>query len=464
MLHLLLAYVIIFYLVIILYSACYRYLNSIHLKKNATMHVIFYASAVISFVLASSLYHPYYLTFVDVNDLSTTLDVFCIYWPFVYVFAFVTPLTLVFCFIYNKNELRQFTIYITAILFLGFLLFSVNSIFLFFIIYEAFLIPSFLTLYSFAKTRKAVEAAYLMFFWTQFGALFLILNFQYLFFISNISMFSSFAELSFSPAESHFLFLTLLIGFGVKFPIWPFYDWLPKAHVEASTNFSIFLSGVLVKFAFFGFLKYLTSLSIDIIPFWFYPFIFVGFLDSSLKLYYQIDLKKVIAYSTVIEMHWLTIAVVNGNSFFWISGFAMMISHALLSSNFFLLIDSITRRFKTRILPEISGIIFYLPSLYFVTLTLLVLFLGFPGTLFFIAEVIFFSALLDFNFLLFLIFFFFAYFFVPSVFFKKWFLILFGNSEVISQQSTPDLNRFEFVLFWFFILVLFWFGLTFQFL
>ena len=73
--------------------------------------------------------------------------------------------------------------------------------------------------------------------------------------------------------------------------------------MEASTNFSIFLSGVLVKFAFFGLIKYLSNLNIDLTPLWFYPFILIGFIDASSKVYYQTDLKKLIAYSTVIEMH-----------------------------------------------------------------------------------------------------------------------------------------------------------------
>ena len=95
----------------------------------------------------------------------------------------------------------------------------------------------------------------------------------------------------------------LLVGFGVKFPIWPFYEWLPKAHVESSTNFSIFLSGVLVKFAFFGFYKnlyYFNSNLFILIP---YIWLIIGIMDVAAKLYYQIDLKKLIAYATTVEMH-----------------------------------------------------------------------------------------------------------------------------------------------------------------
>jgi len=386
------------------------------------------------------------------------------FWPFIFIFILITWLTLVYCFTYNKTELVSFFFFTSIIFLVGGGLFFVNSLLIFFLLYETFLLPSFFILYNFAKTRKAVEAAFLMFFWTQFGATILIFNFQYLFFITESFFFYNLWFINFSFFEIQFLFITLLFGFGVKFPIWPFYGWLPKAHVEASTNFSIFLSGVLVKFAFFGFVKYLLNIGLDITPLWVYPFLLIGFLDASLKVYYQTDLKKLIAYATVIEMHWLTLAIICGSSFFWLAGFAMMISHACISSSFFLLIDSVTRRFKTRLITEISGLFFLIPNLYFVILTTLIIFLGFPGSLLFISEFMFFTALLDFNFVIFLLILFFAYFFVPSCFFKTWFLLLFGsNQNLLNKTCLVDLDKLESVLLWSFIIILFWFGFTFQF-
>jgi len=165
------------------------------------------------------------------------------------------------------------------------------------------LVPSFFILYKFAKTRRCVEAAYLMFFWTQFGALFLIFGFLYIFLIVGNSNFEVVSYYYFSPLEVNFLFVCFLFGFGVKLPIWPFYGWLPKAHVEASTNFSIFLSGVLVKFAFFGLFKCLLALELEPTFIYVYPFLILGIVDTVFKLFYQIDLKKLVAYSTVVEMH-----------------------------------------------------------------------------------------------------------------------------------------------------------------
>ena len=189
----------------------------------------------------------------SLSDISISLN--NIMFPFLFLLIIITLISLIFCLSYNNSEIFSFLVFITIILFSGISIFFVDSIFFFFFFYECLLIPSFIILYLYSKTRKSVEASYLMFFWTQFGALMLIFVFIYLFFTTNSYLFSSLENYNFTKFEVNFLFLLLLIGFGVKLPLWPFYDWLPKAHVEASTNFSIFLSGVLVKFAFFGFFK-----------------------------------------------------------------------------------------------------------------------------------------------------------------------------------------------------------------
>jgi len=316
-------------------------------------------------------------------------------YPFIYVFLLVTALSIIFCLSYNKDELITFMVYCQTILLAGYLLFFTDSLIIFFFAYEMLLIPSFFILYKFAKTRRCIEAAYLMFFWTQFGALFLIFGFLYLFLIVGTSSFELISNIYFSPFEVNFLFLCFLIGFGVKLPIWPFYGWLPKAHVEASTNFSIFLSGVLVKFAFFGLFKCLLVVELEPTFLYVYPFLILGIVDAVFKLFYQIDLKKLVAYSTVVEMHWLTICIISGQSNLLLASFAMLISHALISTNSFLLVDAIARRFKTRLITEINGLNFLCPKLFLVTLLNILIFLGFPGSIFFVSEILFFSFFLD---------------------------------------------------------------------
>lgn len=146
----------------------------------------------------------------------------------------------------------------------------------------------------------------------------------------------------------------------------------------------------------------------------------------------------------------------------------MMIAHAIVSSNFFLLVDSVTRRFKTRLYSEIFGLFYITPNLYILILIFLVVFLGFPGSLLFLSEFIFFSTILDINFFLFLCIFFFSYLYAPSSFFKSWFLLLFGSNQTtfISQKQTTtayDLNIIELAMFIVSLVLLFWLSMTFQF-
>lgn len=150
-----------------------------------------------------------------------------------------------------------------------------------------------------------------------------------------------------------------------------------------------------------------------------YPFLIIGIVDAVFKLFYQIDLKKLVAYSTVVEMHWLTICVVSGQSNLMLASFCMMIAHALLSTNSFLLVDAVARRFKTRLITEISGINFLCPKLFLMILLNSLIFLGFPGSIFFVSEFLFFSFFFDLFPLLTLFILIFLYLLGPTFFFRS---------------------------------------------
>ncbi len=403
----------------------------------------------------------YYNRFLDINSLSLgLLDVYL--YPFIYVFLLITILSIVFCLTYNKDELIIFMFYCQVILFAGYMLFFTDSLIIFFFSYEMLLVPSFFILYKFAKTRRCVEAAYLMFFWTQFGALFLIFGFLYLFFIVGNSNFYNISLYFFSSFEVNFLFLCFLIGFGVKLPIWPFYGWLPKAHVEASTNFSIFLSGVLVKFAFFGLFKTLLVVELEPTFIYVYPFLILGIVDTVFKLFYQIDLKKLVAYSTVVEMHWLTACIISGQSNLMLASFCMLISHALISTNSFLLVDALARRFKTRLITEISGLNFICPKLFLVILLNILIFLGFPGSIFFVSEILFFSFFLDLFPLAALFLLIFLYLLGPTFFLRSWMNMMFGFSNKLFKTLPVDLSLREFILFLGIPVLMYWLGVSWQ--
>ena len=423
----------------------------------------------IKIVEASFFFENYYFITAGYDMLmpvsTTSTNLLEVYtYPFIYVFLLITALSIVFCLTYNRDELFSFMLYCQLILLAGYILFFTDSIIIFFFSYEMLLVPSFFILYKFAKTRRCVEAAYLMFFWTQFGALFLIFGFLYLFFMSGNSNMSNISNCYFSSFEVNFLFFCLLAGFGVKLPIWPFYGWLPKAHVEASTNFSIFLSGVLVKFAFFGLFKSLLIIELEPTFIYVYPFLILGIVDAVFKLFYQIDLKKLVAYSTVVEMHWLTICIISGQSNLMLASFAMLISHALISTNSFLLVDAIARRFKTRLISEVGGLNFLCPKLFLVTLLNILIFLGFPGSIFFVSEILFFSFFLDLFPLAAFFLIFFLYLLAPTFFFRSWMNVMFGFSTQLKKSIPADLSTREFILFIGIPFLMYWLGISWQFI
>jgi len=402
-----------------------------------------------------------YDSVVPYTSLSVNLSA-VYYYPFVYVFLLVTVLSIIFCLSYNSDELISFMFYCKIILISGYTIFFTDSIVLFFMAYEMLLIPSFFILYKFAKTRRCVEAAYLMFFWTQFGALFLIFGFIYLFIVSDSSLFSVISNTGFTTFEVNFIFICCLMGFGVKLPIWPFYGWLPKAHVEASTNFSIFLSGVLVKFAFFGLMKCLISVQLEPTFIYVYPFLVVGMVDAVFKLFYQVDLKKLVAYSTVVEMHWLTMCIVSGQSNLILANFCMLISHALLSTNSFLLVDAVARRFKTRMITEVSGINFLCPKLFIAILINSLIFLGFPGSIFFVSEFLFFSFFFDLFPVMCIFLVLLLYLIAPTFFFRSWVNAMFGKSIWLLRTAPLDLSSRESVLFYGIPYLMYWLGASWQ--
>lgn len=177
-------------------------------------------------------------------------------------------------------------------------------------------------------------------------------------------------------------------------------------------------------------------------------------------MFFQIDLKKLIAYSTVVEMHWLTICIISGYSNLLLASFCMLISHALLSTNAFLLVDAITRRFKTRVITEISGLNYLCPKLFLITLINTLIFLGFPGSIFFIAEVLFFSFLLDLFPVLTLYLLILLYLFAPIFFFRSWLNIMFSSSIFFLKKLPIDLTIRENILFFFIPFLVYWLGFS----
>jgi NADH-quinone oxidoreductase subunit M len=206
----------------------------------------------------------------------------------------------------------------------------------------------------------------------------------------------------FTFSEAHSLadytaFWCLFLGFGIKIPMWPFYYWLTKTHVEASSFFSMYLSGFLVKTAVFLFIKFQPMMgSFDYATPILVIFI-IGVIDSSIKMWHQTDLKKLIAYTTVQEMNFLCIPILWNQEFGELITSLFIATHCLLSCIFFFFIDVISKRFGTRASSQITGLVHTMPTLSCLIFICWALFTGLPYSIKFILEVSIFSILFSFN-------------------------------------------------------------------
>jgi len=335
---------------------------------------------------------------------------------------------------------------------------SVNDILVFFLLYEALLIPSFLFVYFISPSRRATQASLYFVIWTQIGS-FLVLCFtSYVIYITGNSSFSLFKTFVFTSEEIWCLYFLLFFGFGFKVPVWPFHYWLTKTHVEAPTGFSIFLSGFLVKSAVYGFYRLSNLLGGDLETVFFSIFCFLGILDSSLKMWGQTDLKKLVAYGTIQEMSLIYLAFCWGDGVAIFGGILFCITHAFLSSLLFYLVDCIQRRYNTRSVVEISGILHTTPNLGIAILLAVILYAGLPGTLKFTSEVYIFIGLLETAPISCILLLYGVNFLGLIGFSKCWFNVVFGMTVKDQDKLPIDLTVREILIIGLCVLFMFFFN------
>ena len=338
----------------------------------------------------------------------------------------------------------------------------INDLLLLFLFYESMLIPSFLFVYFVSPYRRGVQASIYFLIWTQIGSLLVLTSITYIYYTIGNTSFESLRNFNFTQNEVWYLFFLLFLGFGFKVPIWPFQFWLTKTHVEAPAGFSIFLSGFLVKTAIYGFYKISNELGSDIDTSFFSVFCIMGVIDASLKMWGQLDLKKLVAYGTVQEMNLIYIAFLWGDSGSFIGGVLFCITHAFLSSMMFFLVDCIQRRYKTRIISEITGILHTTPNLGIAIIFMQILYSGLPGTLKFLSEFYIFSGFLNsapFSLILLM---YGANFLGLIGFSKCWFNVIFGLTLKNQKYLTIDLTFKELYIILICIFSMFFFGFGFN--
>ena len=312
--------------------------------------------------------------------------------------------------------------------------------------------------YYVSPYRKAIQAYLYFLIWTQFGSFLVLCAVVYIVYTTNMFYFNQLRNHTFTINEIYFLYFCLFFGFGFKIPIWPFHHWLTKTHVEAPSGFSIFLSGFLVKSAVFGFYKLSNLLGGEIDTVFFSFFAFMGVLDASYKMWAQTDLKKLVAYGTIQEMSMIYLVLCWGDSFATYGSLMFCITHSFLSALLFYLVDCIQRRYRSRSIVQINGLLNTNPNLAITILFTCIVYSGLPGTMKFITEFYILSGLMESTpyTIVFLVF---GVNYIGVLgFCKAWFNVVFGMSTNKNLPVHGDLNFKEFFIIFFCYLNFFFFG------
>lgn len=355
---------------------------------------------------------------------------------------------LILCLAETKAATSKTLLYSLLILFILviYLYISTNNLIFLFYLYEMFLVPSIYLVYYYSPNKRSLVATFYFLIWTQVGSFLVFISLIAIINYINIWNLTVLEKTYIPQFLKSFLFFFIFFGFGIKIPIWPFYYWLTKTHVEAPTFFSIYLSGFLVKTALFGFYKFFFFNLYEFMALYISILLF-GICDVSLKFFTQVDIKKIVAYGTVQEMNliYLGLLFFSKKSLVYVSLFTL--THAILSTIFFFLVDLLYKRFKSRSIYNIFGVFSFYPILTFIIIFSCLSFNAFPLSLKFMLEIFLFSVFFELNF--FIIFFvLFIINWVGTVSFTYlWFRILFGVKASKNQSYLLDITKKELLVF-----------------
>ncbi|MDP7668310.1 MAG: NADH-quinone oxidoreductase subunit M [Rhodospirillales bacterium] len=269
-------------------------------------------------------------------------------------------------------------------------MFCALDLVVFYIFFEGVLFPMFLVIGVWGGPRR-VYAAFKFFLFTLAGSVLMLLAILAMYFESGVTSIPALMEYRFPVSMQMWLWLAFFASFAVKMPMWPVHTWLPDAHVEAPTAGSVILAGVLLKFGGYGFLRFALPMFPDA-SIHFAPLIFtlsiIAIVYTSLVALAQIDMKKLIAYSSVAHMGFVTV----GTYTFTLQGIEgaifQMLSHGVVSAALFLIVGVVYDRTHSRDIETYGGLVHRMPAYALVFMVFMLASVGLPGTGGFVGELL----------------------------------------------------------------------------
>ena len=307
---------------------------------------------------------------------------------FIVLTTLITPLCIISVNQSINTKLKEFLIAILVMESLMIGVFCSLDLVIFYLFFEGGLIPMFLIIGIWGGTRR-VYSAFKFFLFTLLGSVLMLVAIISIYWITGTTDIVELNNLGVDVKYQNLLWLAFFSSFAVKTPMWPFHTWLPDAHVEAPTAGSVLLAAILLKMAGYGFIRFSIGLfpiaSENFVPL-IYTLSLIAIVYTSLVALMQEDMKKLIAYSSVAHMGFVTLGIFTMTQQGLEGSIVQMISHGLVSAALFLCVGVVYDRMHSRLIITYGGLVSAIPKYAILFMVFTLAAVGLPGTSGFVGE------------------------------------------------------------------------------
>ena len=381
--------------------------------------------------------------------------------PFVVLTAFLMPICILASWTSITKRVRE---YMVAFLILETLMIGVFvalDLVLFYLFFEAGLIPMFLIIGIWGGKRR-VYASYKFFLYTLLGSVLMLLAIMAMYWNAGTTDIPTLLAHKFPPGMQTWLWIAFFASFAVKMPMWPVHTWLPDAHVEAPTAGSVILAGVLLKMGGYGMIRFSIPMFPDASAM-FAPLVFalsvIAIIYTSLVALMQEDIKKLIAYSSVAHMGFVTMGLFTLTPQGIQGAMFQMVSHGFVASALFLCVGVVYDRLHTREIAAYGGLVNRMPLYAVIFMIFTMANVGLPGTAGFVGEFLTMMGAFRANPW---VAFFAAFGVILSAGYALWLYrrVVFGELEKPELKAIQDLNGRELVTLVPLVILTIWYGIA----